>query len=29
MKIRLAGIANDSIVDGPGIRYTIFRNNFV
>lgn len=24
MKIRLAGIANDSIVDGPGIRYTIF-----
>jgi anaerobic ribonucleoside-triphosphate reductase activating protein len=22
--IRIAGIANDSIVDGPGIRYTIF-----
>ena len=24
MKIRLAGVANDSIVDGPGIRFTIF-----
>ena len=24
MKIRLAGEINDSIVDGPGIRYTIF-----
>ncbi|WP_304963042.1 4Fe-4S cluster-binding domain-containing protein, partial [Thomasclavelia cocleata] len=24
MKIRLFGIANDSIVDGPGLRYTIF-----
>lgn len=24
MKIRLAGTANDSIVDGPGIRYTVF-----
>jgi len=24
MKIKLAGTANDSIVDGPGIRYTIF-----
>ncbi len=24
MKIRLAGVVNDSIVDGPGIRFTIF-----
>lgn len=24
MKIRVAGFVNDSIVDGPGIRYTIF-----
>ncbi len=24
MKIRLAGIVNDSIVDGPGFRFTIF-----
>jgi anaerobic ribonucleoside-triphosphate reductase activating protein len=24
VNIRIAGIANDSIVDGPGIRYTIF-----
>lgn len=24
MKIRIAGTANDSIVDGPGIRFTIF-----
>ena len=24
MKIRLAGTVNDSIVDGPGFRYTIF-----
>ncbi len=24
MEIRLAGTVNDSIVDGPGIRYTIF-----
>ena len=24
MKIRIAGIANDSIVDGPGFRFTIF-----
>lgn len=24
MKIRLAGVINDSIVDGPGIRYTVF-----
>ncbi len=24
MQIRIAGISNDSIVDGPGIRYTIF-----
>lgn len=24
MKIRVAGFANDSIVDGPGIRFTIF-----
>ncbi|MFQ8706286.1 MAG: anaerobic ribonucleoside-triphosphate reductase activating protein [Thomasclavelia sp.] len=24
MKIRLFGTANDSIVDGPGLRYTIF-----
>lgn len=24
MKIRLFGTANDSIVDGPGIRYTVF-----
>ncbi|BCN32000.1 anaerobic ribonucleoside-triphosphate reductase activating protein [Anaeromicropila herbilytica] len=24
MKIRVAGFANDSIVDGPGLRYTIF-----
>lgn len=24
MKIRLFGIADDSIVDGPGLRYTIF-----
>lgn len=24
MDIRIAGTANDSIVDGPGIRYTIF-----
>lgn len=24
MKIRLSGTVNDSIVDGPGIRYTIF-----
>ena len=24
MEIRLFGIANDSIVDGPGLRYTIF-----
>ncbi len=24
MKIRIAGTVNDSIVDGPGIRYTIF-----
>ncbi len=24
MNIRIAGTANDSIVDGPGIRYTIF-----
>lgn len=24
MKIRIAGTVNDSIVDGPGIRYTVF-----
>ncbi len=24
MKIRISGVANDSIVDGPGLRYTIF-----
>lgn len=24
MKIRVSGLVNDSIVDGPGIRYTIF-----
>lgn len=24
MKIKIAGIANDSIVDGPGFRFTIF-----
>ena len=24
MNIRIAGIANDSIVDGPGCRYTVF-----
>lgn len=24
MKIRLYGIVNDSIVDGPGLRYTVF-----
>ena len=24
MKIKLAGLANDSIVDGPGLRFTIF-----
>ena len=24
MKIRIAGVVNDSIVDGPGSRYTIF-----
>ena len=24
MKLRIAGIANDSIVDGPGIRLTVF-----
>lgn len=24
MELRIAGIANDSIVDGPGIRFTIF-----
>lgn len=24
MKIRVAGFANDSIVDGPGLRFTIF-----
>ena len=24
MKFRLAGIANDSIVDGPGLRFTVF-----
>lgn len=24
MKIRLYGVVNDSIVDGPGLRYTIF-----
>lgn len=24
MKIRIAGIVNDSIVDGPGLRFTIF-----
>ena len=24
MKIRIAGIVNDSVVDGPGIRYTVF-----
>ena len=24
MKIRIAGIANDSIVDGPGLRLTVF-----
>ena len=24
MKIRIAGVVNDSIVDGPGIRYTVF-----
>ncbi len=24
MELRIAGTANDSIVDGPGIRYTIF-----
>jgi len=24
MKIRIAGTADDSIVDGPGIRYTVF-----
>ena len=23
-KIRLYGVVNDSIVDGPGLRYTIF-----
>ncbi|MCL2054033.1 MAG: anaerobic ribonucleoside-triphosphate reductase activating protein [Oscillospiraceae bacterium] len=23
-KIKLAGVANDSIVDGPGLRYTLF-----
>jgi anaerobic ribonucleoside-triphosphate reductase activating protein len=24
MKLRIAGTVNDSIVDGPGIRFTIF-----
>ena len=24
MKLRVAGIANDSIVDGPGLRFTVF-----
>ena len=24
MQIRIAGVVNDSIVDGPGIRYTVF-----
>jgi len=24
MKIRIAGIVSDSVVDGPGVRYTIF-----
>lgn len=24
MKMRIAGIANDSIVDGPGLRFTLF-----
>ena len=24
MEIRIAGIANDSIVDGPGLRFTVF-----
>lgn len=24
LKIRIAGTVNDSIVDGPGIRYTVF-----
>lgn len=24
MKLRIAGVVNDSIVDGPGIRFTIF-----
>ena len=24
MKIRIAGVSNDSIVDGEGIRYTVF-----
>ena len=24
MKIRIAGTVNDSVVDGPGIRYTVF-----
>ena len=24
MKIRLYGVVNDSIVDGPGLRYTVF-----
>ena len=24
MKIRLSGTVNDSIVDGPGLRFTIF-----
>lgn len=24
MKLRIAGVVNDSVVDGPGIRYTVF-----
>ena len=24
MKLRIAGTVNDSIVDGPGIRFTVF-----
>ena len=25
MEIRIFGLADDSIVDGPGVRYTVFR----